>query len=60
MTKLSVDGASVSTGLHGGLGVEMKETASCLNMMHCFIHSLELAVRDTFDKIFLKKLITRP
>ena len=56
LTNLSVDRASVNTGLHGGLGVKMKETAYWLNMIHCFNRSLELAVKDTFDKTFFKEL----
>ena len=48
---LSVDGASVNTGIHGGLGVKMKESAPWINVIHCFNHSL-----DTFDKTFFKEV----
>ena len=53
LANLNVDGASVNTGVHGGLGVKMKESAPWINVMHCFNHSL-----DTLDKTFFKKSIT--
>ena len=56
LANLNVDGASVNTGVHGGLGVKMKDYAPWVNVMHCFNYSLELAVKDTFDKTFFKKV----
>lgn len=56
LSNLNVDGASVNTGLHNGLGVKMKESAPWLSTIHCFNHCLELAVKDTFDKTFFKEV----
>lgn len=56
LTSLCVDGASVNTGIHNGLGVKMKSHASWLTLVHCFNHNLELAVKDTFDKTFFKDI----
>ena len=58
LANLNVDNASVNTGVHCGLGVKMKESVPWINVIHCFIYSLELAVKDTFDKTFLRKSIT--
>ena len=44
LANLNVDGASINTGVHGGLDVKMKESAPWINVIHCFNHSL-----DTFD-----------
>ena len=56
LANLSVDGASVNTGIHNGLGVKMRELAVWLSTIHCFNHSLELAVKDTFNTTFLKEV----
>ena len=56
LANLNVDGASVNTGVHGGLGVTMKESAPWINIIHSFHHSLELAVKDTFVKTFFKEV----
>ena len=45
---LNVDGASVNTGIHKGLGAKIKEEASWLQVVHCFNHRLELALKDAF------------
>ena len=45
LANLSMDGASVNTGIHNGLGVKMGESAAWLRTIHCFNHSLELAVK---------------
>ena len=37
---LNVDGISVNTGAHGGLGIRMKESAPWLTVIHYFNHSL--------------------
>ena len=57
LANLNVDGASVNTGIHGGLGVKMKDYAPWVNVMHCFNYSLELAVKDTLIKLSLRKWI---
>ena len=51
LANLNVDGAFVNTGVHGGLGVKMKESAPWINVIHRFNHSL-----DTFDKMFFKEV----
>ena len=55
----NVHSASVNTGVHGGLGFKMKESAPWINVKHCFNHSLELAVKDTFDKTFFEQVDSR-
>ena len=56
LANLNVDSASINTGIHCGLGVKMKEYAPWINVIHCFNHSLELAVKDIFDKTFFKEV----
>ena len=56
MTNLSVDGASVNSGIHNGLGAKMRESTAWLSTIHCFNHSLELAVKDTFNTTFFKEV----
>ena len=46
---LNVDGVSVNTGIHGGLGVKIKEDVPWLMLIHCFNHRLELAMKDAFS-----------
>ena len=45
---LNVDGASVDTGIHRGLGARIREHALWLTVVHCFNYRFELAVKDTF------------
>ena len=56
MTNLSVDGASVNSGIHNGLGAKMRESTAWLSTIHCFNHSLEVAVKDTFNTTFFKEV----
>ena len=56
LANLSVDGASVNTGIHNGLEVKMRELAAWLSTIHCFNHSLELAFKDTFNIAFFKEV----
>ena len=66
LANLNVDNASVNTGVHGGLGVKMKESAPWINVINCLNLSLELTFKDAFDKTFLNKVkkydhpITKP
>ena len=53
---LNVDGASVNTGIHGGLGVLIKEQAPWLQVIHCFNHRLELAIKDAFKNTAFAKI----
>ena len=47
---------NVNTGVHGGLGVKMKKSAPWINVRHCFNHSLEFAVKNTFHKTLFKEV----
>ena len=60
LANLNIDSASINTGVHGGLGGKMKESASWINVIHCFNHSLELAVKDIFHKTFFKEVNNMP
>ena len=55
---LNVDGASVNTGVHRGLGAKIRELAPWLTFVHCFNHRLELAVKDTFKGTFFDEIDT--
>ena len=56
---LNVDGASVNTGIHNGLGALIKnELAPWLTVIHCFSHRLELAVKDSFKNSFFYEIDT--
>lgn len=45
---LNVDGASVNTGIHRGVGALLKERAPWMQVIHCFNHRVELALKDAF------------
>ena len=47
---LNVDGVNVNTGQHTGLGTRIKSLTSWLQVIHCFNHSLELALKDAFSQ----------
>ena len=47
---LNVDGASVNTGQHTGLGTRIKSLTPWLQVIHCFNHRLELALKDAFSQ----------
>ena len=53
---LNVDGASVNTGIHRGLGARIRELAPWLTVVHCFNHRLELAVKDAFKETFFDEI----
>ena len=46
---LNVDGANVNTDTQNGLGAKIKEEADWLQLVHCFNHRLELALKDAFS-----------
>ena len=56
MINLSMDGASVNSGIHNGLGAKMRESTAWLSTIHCFNHSLEDTVKDTFNTTFFKEV----
>ena len=45
---LNVDGASVNTRVHNGVGVLMQADLPWLQVIHCFNHRLELSIKDAF------------
>ena len=55
---MNVDGAAINTGIQSGLGVKFKETAPWINVIHCFNHRLELAMKDMFSGTFFKDITT--
>ena len=60
-TKLAgfdVDGASVNTGIHKDLTQLLRESSPCLNVVHCFNHRFELAMKDTFEATFFEDIDT--
>ena len=49
-TKLAgfnVNGTLVNTGIHKGLVQPLRESSPCLNVVHCFNHHIELAIKNT-------------
>ena len=51
---LNFDGASVNTGIHKGLRAKIKEEVDWLQLVHCYNHRLELALKDTFSNSAFK------
>ena len=59
-TKLAgfnVDGASVNKGIHKG-SAQLCESSPCLNVVHCFNHLFELAIKDAFKATFFEDIDT--
>ena len=46
---LNVAGASANTGILKGLRAKIKKEADWLQLVHCFNHRLELALKDAFS-----------
>ena len=46
---LDVDGTSVNMGPLNGLGKIVKDSAPWLQLVNCFNHRIELALKDAFD-----------
>ena len=44
---LNVDGTSVNNGIDNGLGAFIKHDAQWLQVIHCFNHRIEFALKDT-------------
>ena len=55
---LNCDGASVNLGQFGGLGALIKEKAPWLELVHCFNHRIELALKDAFENSAFVKIET--
>ena len=45
---LNLDGASVNMGQMNGLGKPTRDEAPWVEIVHCFNHRLELAIKDAF------------
>jgi hypothetical protein len=56
LTGLNVDGASVNTGIHRGLGALLKQQSPWLQVIHCFNHRVELALKDAFATTSFSKI----
>ena len=54
--ELNVDGASINTGVHNGVGVLMQADLPWLQVIHCFNHCLELAIKDAFQNDNFNKI----
>ena len=46
---LNADGASANMGEYTGLEKLVKDSAPWLELVHCFNHRIELALKDAFD-----------
>ena len=56
---LNVDGTSVDTGVHNGLGTKIvEEYAPWLTVIHCFNLRLELDVKDALKDTFFDEIDT--
>ena len=53
---LNCDGANVNMGINNGLGKLVKDSAPWLELVHCFNHRIELALKDAFEKTFFSKI----
>ena len=45
---INIDGASVNLGKHKGMGTLLKEKSPWIQVIHCFNHYVELALKDAF------------
>ena len=54
MFGLNVDGANVNSGIQKGLGAKTKEEVDWLQLVHCFNHRLQLALKDAFSNSAFK------
>ena len=56
---LNIDGASVNTGIHNGLGTRIcDELSPWLKLIHYFNHQLELVIKDAFKGTFFSEIDT--
>ena len=54
--RLNVDGASVNTGVHNGVGVLIQADLPCLQVIHCFNYRLEFTIKDAFKNNNFNKI----
>ncbi|XP_065670921.1 E3 SUMO-protein ligase KIAA1586-like [Hydra vulgaris] len=50
-------GANVNLGAYAGLGALLKEGSPWLEVVHCFNHRLELALKDAFENLSVFKTV---
>ena len=53
---LNVDDATINVGLHNGVGVLMQADWPWLQVIHCFNHCFELAIKDAFKNHSCNKI----
>ena len=53
---LNVDGASINAGVHNGVAVLMQADSPWLQVIPCFNHFLELAIKDAFKNNNFNKI----
>jgi hypothetical protein len=56
LTGLNVHGASMNTGIHHRLGALLKQQSPWLQVVHCFNHRVELALKDAFSTTIFSKI----
>ena len=56
LTGLNVDSTNVNRGIHRGLAALMKQQSPWLQVIHCFNHRVELALKDTFSTTSFSKI----
>jgi hypothetical protein len=54
---VNLDGANVNLGAYAGLGALLKEGSPWLEVVHCFNHQLELALKDAFENLSAFKTV---
>ena len=52
------DRAKVNTGIHKGLATLLREELPWLNIVHCFNHQFELAIKYASEKTFFDEVDT--
>ena len=52
----NIDGAKVNTGIHKGLTTLLCEESPWSNVVHCFNHRFELALKYTFENTFFDEV----
>ena len=58
LADFNVDDTSVNTGIHKVLAQLLHESSPCLNVVHCFNHRFELAIKDMLKATFFKDINT--
>lgn len=56
MSDLNIDGANVNVGVHREVGTQLIKKALWLQVIHCFNHRVELALKDEFTIIHSKNV----